>query len=75
MNPESSRITVTSPAALEAEIKEMVMGYVGTGMDVNVPLAAQGLDSLAAMELRQKLQVPSQSPRRNQFSLLCCCCC
>lgn len=47
------------PSALEAEIKEMVAGYVGMDVDVSMPLAAQGLDSLAAMELRQKLQVLS----------------
>ncbi|CAL8466746.1 g6282 [Coccomyxa elongata] len=44
------------PETLEAEIRGMVAGYVGEDVDVSMPLAAQGLDSLAAMELRQKLQ-------------------
>ena len=44
-------------AGLEAEVAGMVRGFVGADVDVSAPLAAQGLDSLAAMELRQKLQV------------------
>ncbi len=41
----------------EADIVELVTSYVGEGIDRDVPLAQQGLDSLAAMELHQKLQV------------------
>jgi aryl carrier-like protein len=35
-----------------------VRELVGSEVAPNEPLAAQGLDSLAGMELRQKLQVP-----------------
>lgn len=44
-------------AALQQEILEMVRGFVGADVAVDQPLVAQGLDSLAGMELRQKLQV------------------
>lgn len=57
------------PQTLEAEICGMVAGYVGTDVDASMPLAAQGLDSLAAMELRQKLQVPQ--PTLSQENALC----
>lgn len=40
-----------------AEIMQMVASFVGRDVDADLPLVAQGLDSLAAMELRQKLQV------------------
>ena len=59
------------PLTLEAEICGMVAGYVGADVDVSLPLAIQGLDSLAAMELRQKLQV-SQA-MLSQTVLLCPC--
>ena len=36
---------------------EVAADLVGGSIDVGEPLAGQGLDSLAAMELRQKLQV------------------
>ncbi len=49
-----------SAAELEAEISALVHGYVGDKVDPTAPLAVQGLDSLAAMELRQKLQVPPE---------------
>ena len=48
-----------SAAALEAEILALVQSYVGEQVAPDEPLAKQGLDSLAAMELRQKLQVCS----------------
>ena len=54
---ETAGHTDVDPAELEGEIRDMVSGYVGADVDVSMPLAAQGLDSLAAMELRQKLQV------------------
>ena len=44
-------------AASEAAVVDLVTSYVGEIADRNAPLAQQGLDSLAAMELRQKLQV------------------
>ena len=46
-----------SAAALEAEILALVQSYVEEQVAPDEPLAKQGLDSLAAMELRQKLQV------------------
>ena len=36
--------------------KQVAQALVGEALDVELPLATQGLDSLAAMELRQKLQ-------------------
>lgn len=42
---------------IEAELINIVEAYVGSKIDVHNPLANQGLDSLAALELRQKLQV------------------
>jgi aryl carrier-like protein len=42
---------------LEATVMEIVKELVGADVAPGAPLAAQGLDSLAAMELRQKLQV------------------
>ncbi len=44
-------------AEVEAAVLEVVADLVGDDVDVGEPLAGQGLDSLAAMELRQKLQV------------------
>lgn len=46
-----------SLADLEAMVLAVVVDLVGEGVDVNEPLSSQGLDSLASMELRQKLQV------------------
>ena len=37
--------------------EQVAQALVGEAVDMDQPLAAQGLDSLAAMELRQKLQV------------------
>lgn len=42
---------------IQSTISDLVRSYVGDEVDANAPLAQQGLDSLAAMELRQKLQV------------------
>ena len=44
-------------AEIEADIVALVQDFVGPNVSADQPLAAQGLDSLAAMELRQKLQV------------------
>ena len=52
-----------SAAALQQQILELVKGFVGSDVSADMPLAAQGLDSLAAMELRQKLQVRQQHER------------
>ena len=43
--------------ALEESILQLVSDLTGKRPDVDEPLMSQGLDSLAAMELRQKLSV------------------
>ena len=48
---------VIDPAALERQVVDLVRSYVGDDVSPEEPLNKQGLDSLAAMELRQKLQV------------------
>ncbi len=51
-----------SPAAVEAAVKQLVAAVLGVeGADPDAPLAAQGLDSLAGLELRQKVQVRDSS--------------
>ncbi len=45
---------------------QVAQALVGEAVDVDVPLATQGLDSLAAMELRQKLQACRQLVRLKQ---------
>eukprot|EP00884_Botryococcus_braunii_P010404 jgi/Botrbrau1/19365/Bobra.0471s0002.1 len=55
-SPTSAAHEPMTRQAIELEIMEMVVGFVGHEVSVDQPLAAQGLDSLAAMELRQKLQ-------------------
>ncbi|KAK9803914.1 hypothetical protein WJX72_004698 [[Myrmecia] bisecta] len=52
----SSAAPPASATNLEADILELVRSYVGANVRLDQPLASQGLDSLAAMELRQKLQ-------------------
>ena len=56
-----AEITTDRPAKGAAEIEldiiALVQDFVGPNVSAGQPLAAQGLDSLAAMELRQKLQV------------------
>ncbi len=51
--PHSKR----SLSSVQAIVSEIVKGLVGQDVAADAPLVAQGLDSLAAMELRQKLQV------------------
>ena len=51
-----SRQTKQSLSSIEAVIFEIVMDLVGQDVSIDAPLAGQGLDSLAAMELRQRLQ-------------------
>ncbi len=46
-----------SLAELEASILSVVHDVMGPDVAPEAPLSSQGLDSLAAMELRQKLQV------------------
>ena len=57
MNDTSAMGRGKDAASLEAEILTLVHRFVGANVSAHQPLAAQGLDSLAAMELRQKLQV------------------
>ena len=54
---QQSRPMVVGVAALQAELESLVQGYLQGPVDAQQPLAAQGMDSLALMELRQKLQV------------------
>ena len=44
-------------ATIAQIVTELVVSYVGNDVQRDMPLAQQGLDSLASMELRQKLQV------------------
>jgi acyl carrier protein len=52
----ASNATPMEAATLEKEIKDLVRSYIGDDVSPDEPLNKQGLDSLAAMELRQKLQ-------------------
>lgn len=47
-------------ANVEAAVLAVARDLIGGDVDVGEPLAGQGLDSLAAMELRQKLHVSSR---------------
>lgn len=65
--PVSAQPALWSPAAVEAAVNRLVATVLGVeGADPDAPLAAQGLDSLAGLELRQKVQV------RSQTALRCC---
>ena len=44
---------------------------IGGAVDVGEPLVGQGLDSLASMELRQKLQVGAESLECGRSTVLC----
>lgn len=46
-----------STAQLHAELRALVGGFVEGDVDDDVPLAAQGLDSLAMLELRRRIEV------------------
>ena len=50
--------------SLEVAVAELVTDLTGSSPAPDQPLAAQGLDSLAAMELRQKLQASAFLARR-----------
>lgn len=56
--PSSVRVSRgKSRGELQAQILSIVAELTGADAAVDQPLASQGLDSLASMELRQKLQV------------------
>ena len=44
-------------AIVEEKVIGLVQGYMEAAIDITKPLILQGMDSLANMELRQKLQV------------------
>ena len=54
---KSSAAHTESLVSIQAAILEIIRDIVGGEVALDAPLAAQGLDSLAAMELRQRLQV------------------
>jgi hypothetical protein len=56
----SRSIAAPSRTELESMIAAVVADLMGADVARDAPLAAQGLDSLTAMELRQKLQVPPE---------------
>ena len=62
---------VRTLAEVEAAVLEVVAELVGDDVDVGEPLAGQGLDSLAAMELRQKLQVHCHRPSSTHRAPVC----
>ena len=45
---------------VEQELTRLVEGFLQGPLTVEQPLAAQGMDSLALMELRQQLQVGTE---------------
>lgn len=51
--------SVNSQFEMEVMIMDTLRDLIGETVDPAKPLIGQGLDSLAAMELRQKLQVCS----------------
>ena len=55
-SPSGGRMSNFTTETLEAAVADLVADLTGQRPAVDQPLAAQGLDSLAAMELRQKLQ-------------------
>ena len=55
--PEKTLLNSASNTELEAAILQLVQDVLGVQVAIDQPLAAQGLDSLAAIEIRQKLQV------------------
>ena len=50
-----SKLMDTDDTATSVPNNQVAKTLVGEAVDVDMPLATQGLDSLAAMELRQKL--------------------
>lgn len=57
MTIERGHIGHKDAIAITTQVMEMVRESVAMDVDASKPLAIQGIDSLAAMELRQKLQV------------------
>ena len=55
-SPSGVRMAEFTSESLEAAVADLVADLTGQRPAVDQPLAAQGLDSLAAMELCQKLQ-------------------
>ena len=55
-SPSGGRMAHFTTETLEAAVADLVADLTGQRPAVDQPLATQGLDSLAAMELRQKLQ-------------------
>ena len=54
---QAAKKGIPSLAELETTILSLVQDLIGPDVTPDAPLSSQGLDSLAAMELRQKLQV------------------
>ena len=51
---------VMEVSQVEQDVTGLVEGYLQGPVNLEQPLAAQGMDSLALMELRQQLQVGSE---------------
>lgn len=61
--PAAAKGPELSPAAIEEAVRQLAGAVLGVeAVDADQPLAEQGLDSLAGLELRQKLQVGSCVP-------------
>lgn len=59
--PPPAARTVPSHSSIEDTVRQLVAAVLGNdAADPDVPLASQGLDSLAGLELRQKIQVGAQ---------------
>lgn len=54
---QAAKKGIPSLAELETTILSLVQNLIGPDVTPDAPLSSQGLDSLAGMELRQKLQV------------------
>ena len=50
------QVAAKAGADMRAELLSLVGGYVEGAVDEDAPLAAQGLDSLAMLELRQRIE-------------------
>lgn len=57
--------------ALEETVMQLVADLIGRRPEVDEPLLGQGLDSLAAMELRQKLWVCSAHTPEPHNATIC----
>ena len=61
-SPSDGRMAEFTSETLQAAVADLVADLTGQRPALDQPLAAQGLDSLAAMELRQKLQACHAAP-------------